>query len=206
MALLFCHPPALKLPMTSGGLLGFHRIQEGGRRPYAWATVQLSRCPARGAVLLCPRRETTCQRCSTGTRKVANSSSAAIEAPALRPGRGWFRKRREAEQSWRVWALRGNVRSEPSLWLQLLAPETGARVSRPPLSFIEDLKAALGAPESRRHSLPSFLRSISFQCLSSYHFARVGAGWTRQTLSLSLRYAKREPCLGKPTCRLEAGV
>ena len=94
-ALFFCHSSALKLLMPSGGLLGFHRVQEGGRRPYAWATVQLSRCPARGALLLCPRREPTCQRCSTGTRKVANSSSAAVEAPALRPARGWFRERGE---------------------------------------------------------------------------------------------------------------
>ena len=39
---------------------------------------------------LCPGREATCQRGSTGTRTAADSSSAATEAPALGLGRGWL--------------------------------------------------------------------------------------------------------------------
>ena len=39
---------------------------------------------------LCPGWEATCQRSSTGTRTAADSSSVAIEAPALGLGRGWL--------------------------------------------------------------------------------------------------------------------
>lgn len=108
---------------------------------------------------LCPGWEANCQRSSTGTRTAADSSSAAIEAPALGLGRGWLERGRGLEQSCRVW-----VQIQVS-WLQGLAPGTGARVSQPPLSFIADLKTVLGPQETTRRSLPSFLQEISLQCL-----------------------------------------
>lgn len=53
----------------------------------------------------------------------------------------------------------GRATAAPSqvCWLKLLAPETGTQVSQLPLSFTEDLKTALSAPEIMRHPLPSVL-------------------------------------------------
>ena len=96
---------------------------------------------------LCPGREATCQRGSTGTRTAADSSGAATEAPALGLGRGRLKRGGG-------WAELQNGSAEPSL----LAPRPGWKQeleSPTPLSFIEDLKAVLGPQETTRRSLLS---------------------------------------------------
>lgn len=76
--------PCSKTFMTLGGLLGFYHIREGGLRPYAWAMVKFrSRCPSGGAVGLCPWRDASCQRHSTGAEAAADPSRAETEARAL---------------------------------------------------------------------------------------------------------------------------
>ena len=82
------------------------------------------------------------------------------------------RMRRKAEQSWSRGGLRRATSAQSQIcWLQLLALEAVAQVSQLPLSFIEDLTAALRAPSTRRR-LPSVLWEISFH--SFHHFARLG--------------------------------
>ena len=73
---------------------------------------------------LCPGREATCQRGSTGTRTAADSSGAATEAPALGLGRGRL-KRGGGQGRAAEWERRAKSLGSKA-WL-----ETGARVSNP---------------------------------------------------------------------------
>lgn len=161
MALFFppCYSWALKLFMTSGGLLGFYRVGVGDCRPYAWAMVKLSsRCPSGGAV--------GCAQDGRPPAKEGPLEQELQQIPPVQPpkpllsgwGGGGWEEGRGAGQSCRVGA-----QSQVS-WLQGLAGNRSSSLPTP-LSFIEDLKAVLGPQETTRCSLLSLLQDISFQCL-----------------------------------------
>lgn len=141
---------------------------------------------------LCPRQEATCQRHSIGARNVVNSFSVATEAISLRLRmEGAWEEGQERHSKTGECGLRRATSAQSQVcWLNLLAPDTVVQVSQLPLPFIEDLKAALRAPETVRHSLPSAFWEMSSHHLPFYHVARLGEWWWKKpTLNLFLSNA-----------------
>lgn len=149
-----CYSWALKLFMTSGGLLGFYRVGVGDCRPYAWAMVKLSsRCPSGGAV--------GCAQDGRPPAKEAPLEQELQQIPPVQPPKpllsGW------GGGSWKEGSGQGRAAEwecrAKSLGSKAWS-EAGARVSQPSCHLSKILRQCSGLRKPRGVLCSLFFRTF----------------------------------------------